>query len=118
MTAIHERGPGTRKDGRRRDGRSADEVRVLDGAGPLAGLEGKAAAGRRGGEGGAGAADVPRAGADDAAVCVAAGGDLESAFAGERGAGRRGGGGAGCTGCWGSARAGFREVLDACGWTV
>lgn len=82
-----------RKDSRRRNRRRADEVRALNRAAALAGRECEAGAEGRGGEGGAGAADVPGAGADEAAVggAAAGGGDLEGAFARERGAWRGGG---------------------------
>ena len=110
------------EDGSRGDRGRADEVRALDRAAALAGRQGEAGAGGRGGEGGAGAADVPRAGADDAAIggAAARGGDLEGAFAGERGSGRGGGAGAGGGGggCGGGAGAGFGEVFDAGCWAV
>ena len=95
-TTIHQHVPLTRKHRRRRDRRRANEVRVLNGAEALAGFQREAAAGRSCGEGGAGAANVPRAGADDAAVCCTAGGDLEGSCAGK---GRSGGAGAGASGC-------------------
>lgn len=114
---------GGRKHRGRGHGGGADEVRILDGAGAFAGGEGEAGgAGSRGREGGACAADVPGAGADDAAVRFAARGDLEGSLAGERGSGGGGGGAArgGGRGGGGSggAGAGFGEVFDACCWAV
>ena len=114
-TPIHQRAPLTRKHGPRRDRRRTDEVRALNRAQTLAGLEREPAAGRSGGEGGAGAADVPGAGADDAALCCAAGGDLEGSCAGEGGSGGVGAGSGGGGGC---AGAGFGEVFDARCWAV
>lgn len=89
---------GTRKDRARSDRRRANEIGVLDCAEALAGCEGEAAAGWCCGEAGAGAADVPCAGADDATVCCSAGGDLEGSFAGEGGPGCGGGTGGGGSG--------------------
>ena len=97
-TSIHQRAALTRKHRARRDRGRTDEVRALNGAQPLAGRQRETAArgGRR--EGGAGAADVPSAGADDAAVCCPARGDLEGSFAGEGGSGGVGAGSGGSSG--------------------